>query len=76
MGAGLADMQLIGKFDKGIRFLLSVIDTFSKYSWVIPLKDKKALTIINASQNIFNSSKRKPYKIYVNKGSTFYNRSM
>ena len=39
--ADLADMQLIGKFDKGIRFLLCVFDIFSKYAWVIPLKDKK-----------------------------------
>ena len=40
-GADLADMQLISKFNKGIRFLLNVIDIFSKYGWVIPLKDKK-----------------------------------
>ena len=40
-GADLADMQLISKFDKGFRFLLCVIDTFSKYIWVVPLKDKK-----------------------------------
>ena len=82
LGADLADMQLIGKFNKGIRLLLCVIDTFSKHSWVIPLKDKKVITIINASQNIFIRSKKKkkkkknPYKICVNKGSTFYQRSM
>ena len=40
-GADLADMQLISKFNKGFRFLLCVIDIFSKYAWVIPLKDKK-----------------------------------
>ena len=40
-GADLADMQLISKFDKGFRFLLCVIDMFSKYAWVVPLKDKK-----------------------------------
>ena len=38
-GADLADMQLISKFNKRIRFLLRVIDIFSKYAWVIPLKD-------------------------------------
>ena len=80
LGADLADMQLIGKFNKEIRLLLCVIDTFSKHSWVIPLKDKKVITIINASQNIFISSKKKtkkkPYKICVNKGSKFYQRSM
>ena len=47
-GADLADMQFINKFDKGIWFLLRVIDIFSKYAWVIPLKDKKEITITNA----------------------------
>ena len=37
----LADMQLISKDNKGIRFLLGVIDIFSKYAWIVPLKDKK-----------------------------------
>ena len=68
-GADLADMQLISQFNKGIRFLLCVIDTFSKYAWVIPLKYKKVVTIINAFQSILNDSKRKPNKIWVDKGS-------
>ena len=52
-GADLADMQLISKFNKGFRFLLCVIDIFSKYAWVVPLKDKKGITIIHAFQKIF-----------------------
>ena len=48
-------MQLISKFDKGIRFLLCVVDIFSKYSLVVPLKDKKSVTIVNAFQNILNT---------------------
>ena len=47
-GANLADIQLISTFNKGIRFLLCVINIFSKYAWVIPLKDKKGVTIVNA----------------------------
>ena len=47
-GADLADMQLISKFNKGFRFLLYVIDIYSKYAWVIPLKDKKGIIITNA----------------------------
>ena len=47
-GADLADMQLLSKFNKGFRFLLCVIDTYSKYAWVIPLKDKKGVSIVNA----------------------------
>ena len=46
----IADMQLISKFNKGFRFLLRVIDVFSKYVWVVPLKDKKGVTITNAFQ--------------------------
>ena len=42
-------MQLIGKFDKEFRFLLCVIDIFSKYAWVVPLKDKKGVSIVDAS---------------------------
>ena len=48
--ADLADMQLISKFNKGFRFLLCVIDIYSKYAWVIPLKDKKGISITNAFQ--------------------------
>ena len=47
-GADLADMQLISKFNKGFRFLLCVIDVFSKYAWVVPLKDKKGVSIVDA----------------------------
>ena len=69
-------MQLISKFNKGFRFLLCVIDIFSKYAWVVLLKDKKGVAIINASQKILDDSKRKPNKIWADKGSEFYNRSM
>ena len=49
-GADLADMQLISRYNKGIRFLLCVIDIFSKYAWVVPLKDKKGVSIAAAFQ--------------------------
>ena len=66
-GADLVDVQLISKFNKGYRFLLCVIDIFSKYAWVILLKDKKGVTIANASQKILKDSNRKPNKIWVKK---------
>ena len=69
--ADLADMQLIRTFNKKLRFLLCVIDLFSKYAWGLPLKDKKGVTIANAFQNILNDSKRKLNKIWVDKGSEF-----
>ena len=68
-------MQLISKFNKWFRFLLCVIDIFSKYTWVVPLKDKKGISIVDASQKIFGKSGRKPNKTWVNKGSEFYNNS-
>ena len=74
-GADLADMQLLSKYNKGIRFLLCVIDIFSKYTWVVPLKDKKGVSIVAAFQSIYKQSNRKPNKIWVDKGSEFYNAS-
>ena len=74
-GADLADMQLISKSNEGFRFLLCVIDLFSKYAWVVPLKDKKGISIGNAFQKIIKESHRRPNKIWVDKGSEFYNNS-
>ena len=71
-GVDLADIQLISKYNKGIRYLLCAIDLFSKYASVVPLKDKKGTTIVNAFQSILNNSKRKPNKIWVDEGSEFY----
>ena len=64
-------MQLISKFNKGIRFLLCVIDIYCKYAWVVPLKDKKCVTIVNAFQKIFNDLKRKPKKYGLRKEVDF-----
>ena len=68
-------MQLTSKFNKGFRFLLCVIDIFSKYAWVVPLKDKKGISIVNAFQKILKESDKKPNKIWVDKGSEFHNNS-
>ena len=56
-------MHLISKFNKGTRFLLCAIDIFSKYAWIVSLKDKKGITIVNAFQKILNNSTIKPNKI-------------
>ena len=64
-------MQLISKFNKGFRFLLCVIDIFSKYAWVVPLKDIKGVSIADAFQKILDKSGREPNKIWVDKGSEF-----
>ena len=75
-GADLADMQLIYKYNKGIRFLLCFSGIHSKYAWVVPLKNKKGVTITNAFQKNLDESNRKPNKIWEDKDSIFYNRSM
>ena len=61
-------MQLISRFNKGFRFLLCVIDIYSKYAWVFPLKDKKGVSIASAFKSILKKSNRKPSKIWVDKG--------
>ena len=68
-------MQLISKFNKRFRFLLCLINIFSKYACVVPLKGKKRVSIVHAFQKILDDSNRKPNKIWVNKGSEFYNNS-
>ena len=70
-GVDLADMQSLRKYNKGIKYLLCAIDLFSKYAWVVPIKDKKGTSIVNAFKKII--SKRKPNKIWVDQGSEFYN---
>ena len=56
-------MQLISKFNKIFRFLLCVIDIFSKYAWIVPLKDKKGVSSVDAFQKILDKSGHKPNKI-------------
>ena len=60
-GVGLADMQSLRKYNKGNKYLLCAIDLFSKYAWVIPIKDKKGTSIDNAFKKII-SQRRKPDK--------------
>ena len=64
-------MQLISNFNKGFRFLLCAIDIFSKYAWVIPLKDKKGISIVNTFQKILKASNRKHSKIWVDREVNF-----
>ena len=65
-------MQLIRKFNKGFQFLSYVLDIYSKYAWVVPLKEKKGNTITNDFQKILTKFNCKPNKIWVDKGTEFY----
>ena len=70
-GADLADMQLVSKFSKGLRFLLCAVDIYSKYAWVTPLKDKKDISIVNGFQKMLKEYNRKPNKIWETKEVNF-----
>ena len=66
----LADMQSLSKYNKWIKRLMCAIDLLSKYAWVVPLKDKKGMTIVNAFQKIILKG-RKPNKICIDQGGEF-----
>ena len=72
-GVDLADMQSLSIKNKGIKYLLCAIDLYSKYAFVIPLRDKKGISIVNAFNKIIKQSNRKPNKIWVDQGGEFYN---
>ena len=74
-GADLGDLQLISKFNKEFRFLLCIIYIFIKQAWVVPLKDKKGVSIVNAFEKVLDKSGSKQNKIWLDKGSEFYNSS-
>ena len=65
-------MQSLSKHNKGIKYLLCAIDLFSKYAWVVPLKDTRGISIVNAFQKIILKG-HKPNKIWVDQGGGFYN---
>ena len=72
-GVDLADMQSLSKKNKGIKYLLCVIDLYSKYAFVIPLENKKGISVTNGFNKIIKQSNRKPNKIWVDQGRAFYN---
>ena len=65
-------MQAFSKFNRGVKYLLTVIDIFSKYGWLIPLKDKTGKSVAIALKSIFKE--RKPEKMWVDKGKDFHNK--
>ena len=72
-GVDLADMQSLSRKNEGIKYLLCAIDLYSKCAFVIPLKDKKGISIVNAFNKIIKQSNRKPNKIRVDQGGELYN---
>ena len=72
--ADLVEMQKFAKLNKGYRYLLMCTDIFSKYSWVIPLKDKKGFNVKNALEKIF--IQRSPKSLWTDRGKEFYNKQV
>ena len=72
-GVDLAETQSLSKKNKGIKYLLCAIHLFSKYAFVVPLKDKKGISIVNVFNKIIKQSNKKSNKIWVDQGSEFYN---
>ena len=71
-GVDLADMQSLSKYNKGMKYLLCAIDLFRKYAWVVPIKDKRGISIVDGFKKIIAEG-RKPNKIWTDQGSKFYN---
>ena len=72
-GVDLGDTQSLSKYNNGIKYLLCGIDLFSKYAWVIPVKDKKGTSIVNIFKKLISEGRRNPNKIWVDQGSELYN---
>ena len=70
--ADLVDMQSFSRFNRGAKYLLTVVDVFSKYGWMFPLKEKDGVSVSKALKEIFNQ--RKPEKLWTEKGKKFYNK--
>ena len=72
--ADLIDMQAFSKYNKGVKYLLTIIDVFSKYGWIVPLKQKTGIAVASALEKVFKE--RKPEKLWVDKGKEFYNKDV
>ena len=72
-GVDLADMPSLNRKNKGIKYLLCAIDLYSKYAFVIPLENKKGISVTNGFNKIIKQFNRKPNKIWVDQGGEFYN---
>ena len=71
----LIDRTSLSKYNKNFKFIFTIIDNHTKFAWAIPLKDKKGSTITDAFKNTIQKSKRKPDKIWSDRGKEFYNKT-
>ena len=71
--ADLVDMQRYASVNKGYKYILVVLDVFSRYAFARPLKTKSGVNTAKALENIFQSSGRTPQKLWTDCGTEFYN---
>ena len=71
----LVDLKNLSKFNKGYCYLLTCIDVFSKFAWVVAIKNKKSISVVKAFKYILFKSKRKPNKVHSDKGSEFIDKN-
>ena len=71
----LIDKSSLAKYNKNYKFIFTIIDNHTKYAWAIPLKDKSGKTTTNGLKNLFEKAKRKPEKIWSDRGKEFYNKT-
>ncbi|HRP37716.1 MAG TPA: transposase family protein, partial [Candidatus Dojkabacteria bacterium] len=67
-------MENLASDNDGYKWILCIIDVFSKYAWCVPLKNKTATTVLEAFKKVVSDSKRTPSKLWTDKGSEFYNK--
>ena len=70
-GVDLADMQSLTKYNKGIKYLLCAIDRLSKYAWVVPLKDKRTISIVNVHKKLISKAHKNQEKYGLIKAVNF-----
>ena len=72
--ADLIDKLSLSKYNNNYKFILTVVDIFTKYAWAILLKNKSGLSITNGFKIVLGVS-RKPEKLWIDRGSEFYNKT-
>ena len=71
----LIDRSSLSKYNKNYKFIFTIIDNYTEYAWAIPLKDKSGKSTTTAFTKLLESSKRKPQKVWSNRGKVFYNQT-
>ena len=75
-GMDLVDMSKLARYNHGYRWMLTIIDCWSRYAWSVPIKTKKGEPVLHAFKHVLSSSSRKPKSIWVDEGGEFYNKRM